>query len=419
MARRRRTSRLYWRERGGQRRAYADLRAFRDVGGGQEALVAPGESSATTDQDIAERLLTDRVAELEQRRRNRTLLGIEREATLQDFASYHLVEKAKSGRVTAAWLEQTERQLRVAVAFFGAGRDVASIAAQDVQQYVGHLRASKGRQGRPLLDSSIRHYLNSLSNMYRRAVQDGLITVNPVSALMEKPSGKPREARWLDVPTCTLVLEAARRYRPQANAPPFLHELLATLALTGGRWAEVKGLTRQDVSFRRELVTFRPNRWRGLKTESSHRSVPLWPQLASVLRPYVLESGLAPDSLLFPSNRGTEMRMLDKINKSLDGVGKLADMAPGELRTRIFRHTYCAARLQTVERVQLQDGSVELVPMDPFAVGRELGHGGGALVDRIYGHTGRARHRSLVVEYRLEQHREELAGRLAAIEGAA
>ncbi|MEE8191735.1 MAG: hypothetical protein V3T74_03260 [Gemmatimonadales bacterium] len=111
--------------------------------------------------------------------------------------------------------------------------------------------------------------------------------------------------------------------------------------------------------------------------------------------------------------------MLDKINKSLDGVGKLADMAPGELRTRIFRHTYCAARLQTVERVQLQDGSVELVPMDPCAVGRELGHGGGALVNRIYGHTGRARHRSLVVEYRLEQHRKELAGRLAAIEGAA
>ena len=62
---RRKTTRLYWRERGGERRAYADLRAFRDVGGGQEALIAPGESSATTDPDIAERLLTDRVAELE------------------------------------------------------------------------------------------------------------------------------------------------------------------------------------------------------------------------------------------------------------------------------------------------------------------------------------------------------------------
>src|SRR5690349_7157661 len=43
MGRHSKKSRIYWRERGGTRRAYADLRDFADVGGGREALVAEGE----------------------------------------------------------------------------------------------------------------------------------------------------------------------------------------------------------------------------------------------------------------------------------------------------------------------------------------------------------------------------------------
>src|SRR5260370_37829292 len=38
---------IYWRERGGARRAYAALREYADVGGKREALVAPGETLAT------------------------------------------------------------------------------------------------------------------------------------------------------------------------------------------------------------------------------------------------------------------------------------------------------------------------------------------------------------------------------------
>ena len=37
-------------------------------------------------------------------------------------------------------------------------------------------------------------------------------------------------------------------------------------------------------------------------------------------------------------------------------------------------------------------------------MGKELGHGGRALVDRVYGHLGEIRHRSEVVEYRVSQH---------------
>ena len=45
----------------------------------------------------------------------------------------------------------------------------------------------------------------------------------------------------------------------------------------------------------------------------------------------------------------------------------------------------------------------------PWVVSREMGHGGRSLVDRVYGHLGDVRHRSEMVEFRVEQHRERLA----------
>ncbi len=72
----------------------------------------------------------------------------------------------------------------------------------------------------------------------------------------------------------------------------------------------------------------------------------------------------------------------------------------------MFRHTYCAARLQTLDRG---------APVSDYTVAKELGHGGRAMVERVYGHLGQIRHRSEVVEYRSEQHEEVLGERLAAL----
>jgi len=46
--------------------------------------------------------------------------------------------------------------------------------------------------------------------------------------------------------------------------------------LTGGRQKEVFGLEIADVDFYRKSITFRPNKWRRLKTKKSHRA-PLAP----------------------------------------------------------------------------------------------------------------------------------------------
>lgn len=47
-----------------------------------------------------------------------------------------------------------------------------------------------------------------------------------------------------------------------------------------------------------------------------------------------------------------------------------------------------------------------------YTVGKELGHGGDALVKRVYGHVGEVRHRAEVVEYGVEQHKKKLAPKL-------
>jgi len=175
--------------------------------------------------------------------------------------------------------------------------------------------------------------------------------------------------------------------------------------LTGGRRAEVLGLEVSDVSFDRKTVTFRPNTWRRLKTASSFRTVPLWPQLEEILRPYVFDR--PPSRLLFPSYFAGHEAMVTDFRKPVDLVAARVGWKPGEITPKQFRHTYAAARLQTLDQG---------APVSVYTVAKELGHGGEAMVRRVYGHLGAVRHRSEVVEYRVEQH-QALAERLAALRG--
>lgn len=361
---------------------------------------------------MAQALVAERLAQLQERRRNKTLLGVEEQADLQDYASHHLVEKKKAGRVTDSHLDDLTQRLRVAIEFFGPDRDVASIGVRDVQDWMADLRKRPGIDGTPgLAPGSVRHYLNALSNLFRRAQSERLVQpgYNPVAALMDKPTPKRGEARWLEVSDAALFLESARTYEPPTDkgAIPFPYPLVATFLLTGGRKSEVLGLEVDDISFDRKTVTFRPNDWRRLKTSTSHRTVPLWPQLEEILREY-LYGGDTPrvSGLLFPSTRMDGPGLIKDTRKMLDAVAERAGWEEGEIRTKMFRHTYCAARLQSLDRGH---------PVSPWTVSKEMGHGGRSLVDRVYGHLGDVRHRSEVVEYRVDQHSEELGERLTAL----
>jgi integrase len=265
---------------------------------------------------------------------------------------------------------------------------------------------------------TIHHHLSTLSNLFRRAQAErrGPAGHNPIAGMLGKPTTRRAEAQCLEVLDAALLLKAARTYRSPAAqlAPPFLHALLATYLLTGGRRLEVLGLEVSDVSFDRRTVTFRPNRWRRLKTETSHRTVSLWPQLEDLLRAYLCQRtaeevlhNRPTHALLFPAWGDAGEALVTDFRKVLDRAAARVGWPKGEIRARMVRHTYCAARLQTLKRGRPSASS-------PLAASSATG--------------GRAREADLraprgnaaaweVLEYRIEQHHEQLRERLERLAG--
>ena len=197
-------------------------------------------------------------------------------------------------------------------------------------------------------------------------------------------------------------LHRGRGWSAGGKPAPLFYPLIATFLLTGGRVAEVLGLAMGEVNLNRKTITFRPNRRRRLKTRSSRRIVPLWPQLGEILQPYIEErrsGGAGETNLLFPSPVTGDM--LVNIRTGLDRIAERAGWPAGHVRPKAFRHTYASARRQTLEHGH---------PVAERTVAGELGHGGFEMVRKVYGHLGTIRHRSEVVEYRIEQHRGSIPG---------
>src|SRR6266851_5102950 len=223
-----------------------------------------------------------RDSQLQPRASARGVSGVTSRREAEELLEHHLAAKAQEtdrhGQpITVQWLAAVKQHLDRAVVFFGTERLLGSIARADLLKWITGL-------GRQFQGGAARQHLNSLSNLYRRAMADGFVTVNPVSTLLptEKPKGAADEADWLEVPEAALLIEAAKHYEPKRDdlGMPFAYPLIATMLLTGGRLAEVLGLEVDDVSLERKTVTFRPNKWRRLKTKRSHRAVPLWPNLS-------------------------------------------------------------------------------------------------------------------------------------------
>ena len=149
MTPRKRKSRIYWRTRGGTRRAWFDGRDYSDVGGKLEPLIPIGERFATTDPDVATKLAKERLDELETARRRRALFGHAHVATLTAQAADYLIARKRAGKVTDAWLSASEGFLKRASEFFGAERSLESIRVSDIRAWAEHLLTAKGKTARP------------------------------------------------------------------------------------------------------------------------------------------------------------------------------------------------------------------------------------------------------------------------------
>ncbi len=428
----RKRDRLYWRDG----RAWGDFRDYADVGGRREALVWPGMARATTDQNQATKLIAQRLEALDRKRSGRSLEGEQKEGSLADVARVDLLAKADSGKYTDSHLTALELRLKAVLRFLGGAADPEArrvdpnaVGVAKVRDLVAHLRKLPNGRGGTMSEGSVRHYLNALSGVYTRAGSEGYVppNFNPVGALLEKPVGRALEARYLQPHEAALLLETARRYVAPVDATPFAYALVGFFLLTGCRETEAYGIELDDVSFDRETVTVRPNRWRRLKTKGSQRVLPLHPQLAEILKGYLKGPHRPTGDLLFPSSAGGREAILSDCRKPLDHLAVRSGLArpvtddAGKplrkggwpvldfpLRTKAFRHTYCTARLQTLDRG---------APIALDTVRREMGHSSTAMVEKVYGHMGTIRHRSEAVEFRIEQHQGAMLrdGRTVAI----
>src|SRR5436309_14621921 len=91
--------------------------------------------------------------------------------------------------------------------------------------------------------------------------------------------------------------------------------------------------------------------------------------------------------------------MVTDVRKVLDAVAKRAGWTQGEITTKMFRHTYISARIQTTD-----SGA----PVAAFTVAREVGHSSTAMLEKVYGHLGQVQRRSNVVEYRSSQPKQAI-----------
>lgn len=377
-------TRIYWRNQGEVLRAYADLR---DLGGGQVALIATGEKRATTDPVVAEELLRQRLNDLTKKRRNRVLLGIDPEADLASYAARHLQLKAESGEYSDRWLALSKKYLGRAVAFFTQHqhasdaeadpeprpRNLATISPPDVQAYCKWLKEQSNGRGGTQGKQAIRHHLHALSNVFKRAISEGKLEMgkNPVVAMMDKPTAPVSTTKLLEVEELTLLLESARTL-PHGGAGGrerllCAYELVATFALTGLRENEARHLDVRDVDFGAACIDIR-----GTKTRGSIRTVPLHPQLAEILGPYVQGLGRRSGPLFTGRTGGP----FGTWTGTLDAIAARVGYAPGEVRTRRFRVSYATHRSTC-------DG------VDSNTVRLELGHGSLAMMERVYARAQR------------------------------
>ena len=302
-----RGAQIFWRNG----RAYGDFRAYADVGGTKSSLAESGKTWGTNDPALADALFAAELTRLQEKRRTGAGAQQGRNTTLDVLVRDHLIKKRKANKTSLSHLNDLDQRLRVAIEFFGTKRDPRTIEPDDVRRWAEDL--AKDGKRKP---GTVRHFLNALSGLYGRA-QEGLYVekkYNPVSELQEKPTGWSgrSEATSFEVHEAALILEAARivEKRNRMNATPGLHTLIGMFLLTSGRASEVLGLDVDDVSFDRGRVYFRPNEHRGLKTRTSRRDVPLWPQARELLQQWMFGGADGPrtSGLLFPSNTGGVIR---------------------------------------------------------------------------------------------------------------
>ena len=109
-------------------------------------------------------------------------------------------------------------------------------------------------------------------------IEQGLNPKNVFASLLIRGAGASRTDR---LPITDDQLTALLKH---AGSSQTATTFLITLADTGARLGEVCGLEAKDVDLENRILHIRPNSYRGLKTKSSNRRIPLSPRATKLLK---------------------------------------------------------------------------------------------------------------------------------------
>jgi integrase len=406
--------RIRWRNQGGKRRAYADLRS---LGGGQPALIPPGEKRATTDPEIAELLLQQHIRRLTDRKQKQAMFAIDPD--FEGFVDHHVEEMERSREGRPGWLLNTRTNLTRAVKYFTCyqhattrnpkpqprPRSLSTIGVQDVRAFHEWLKTQPNRRGGMLSAQSRRHHLIALSGLFKRAISERKLPVgsNPVTAMADEPVEPIRETVWLDVAELALLLESARTFASKAQAAgrqpslPCIYEFLATFVLTGAQEGEIRRLQLGYLDFESCTIHIL-----NAATGQVDRSVPMHGQLREILLPYVKQLGRTTGHL-FTTHSG---EAVGDWRRMLDLIATRAGFRIGQIRTRVLRTSYITHRLACMEHG---------TPIDPYEVAREVGYTSPAMIKTVYERAQHCRGTMDELAFRPDAIGPDLQARLQAV----
>lgn len=215
-----------------------------------------------------------------------------------DFFGVH-VHSGELKNTTIAFYQNMAPRV---VNFFG-NTPLVKITAMDIEKFLNHLRAVQQDNGKPLSQSTIRHYYTFLKIVFNFAERHDLLIRNPMLKV-SPPKAEKKPVEFFTQQEAQEFLDALK------TAPIRWQALMTLLISTGLRRGEGVGLQWQDVDYNaasitvRRNVTYTPGQGISVGTPKSttgNRNVPVTSGLIRLLKSWQKEQAAPHGGNLLPT----------------------------------------------------------------------------------------------------------------------
>jgi integrase len=192
-------------------------------------------------------------------------------AKLEAFIAQYVADRTDAKPATKEVWRQGERGL---IAQLGASAELASVSPGDADRFKTALVGTIGKNGKKLSPMTVRKRLQFATMIFRAAVRQRLITVNPFAGIGIK-ANKSGKKQFITIDQTQAILN---------ECPDHHWRMIVTLTRYGGLRcpSEVLSLRWSDINWEKSLITVRSPKTEHHAGKES-RVIPLWPQLRKAL----------------------------------------------------------------------------------------------------------------------------------------